>query len=58
MEGEGCWNPIFTRLLNDWEVEVVERLLFKAFLVKPMYKALEVRLPISLYIKIVWSNCA
>ena len=26
-EGEGCWNLLFTRLPNDWEVEDVERLL-------------------------------
>ena len=26
--GEG-WNPLFTRLFNDWEVEEVQRLLFQ-----------------------------
>ena len=23
--GEGCWSPTFLRLLNDWEIEEVER---------------------------------
>ena len=23
------WNPLFTRLFNDWEVEEVQRLLFQ-----------------------------
>ena len=70
--------PVY-RLLNDWEVEVVERLfsrLYKekvimgrddtmqwmeeksdAFLVKSMYKALDVRPPISFPMKMFWDNC-
>ena len=27
-QGKGCWNPTLIRSFNDWELELVERLLF------------------------------
>lgn len=25
----GCWTPLFSRLLNDWQVEIVECFFFR-----------------------------